>query len=581
MASVTTDRRLGVNSGIAVKAPCVVAAIIPITLSGEQTVAGVAVQASNDAGVPDRVLVTAQADATTNGVYDVSTGSWSRSKDFDGTVDVTRGTMVPVYDGTTYTQWVVSTALPITIDSTAIHFAQQLNSTVATQLGDASNVAYGDALVAVKSVLTGGSARTQHSKNADFVSLSDFNDGVRTYTQQWTAAVTSGTQKLYVDVGGTLTAQITVPDNMVVWSDFIATAVAKGFNGDLFVLGNNVVFSNIWIQGNGATWTGRGAVINSTATRQTFQNVTITDMEGYCLEFVGANAGGVFLWAGGLVLRNNATLTAIKLPASESLVEGTRRFDQLHTDGGILIDLSGGNMTFIDQCIGAIAPMTSSVKQVYISGCRTGAMVLDGSSNPVMTGCAVGGSITINGTCVGAQISNCNVAGSLILNVGATQCRADGSNNFQTGVTDNSASNTNYLWFEADFTPIWGGDGGTPTLGNGTFTGRGVRRGRSASCRMVLTLGGTTVIAGTGNWFVQLPAPWNLTVKKQAVGRVGANDSSVGALGFFSGAAVTAAGAAPKYYFYPSTIGDRWGPAVPIAWASGDFAIIDVEHEMG
>lgn len=41
-------------------------------------------------------------------------------------------------------------------------------------LGDPSNAANGDALIAVKNILAGGVSRTQHSKNADYVNVKDF-----------------------------------------------------------------------------------------------------------------------------------------------------------------------------------------------------------------------------------------------------------------------------------------------------------------------------------------------------------------------------------------------------------------------
>lgn len=89
MATTTTDRRQGVSAGQAAKAPVTVATTANITLSGEQTIDGVACVAN------DRVLVKDQTDASENGIYDVSTGSWSRSPDFDGSHDVLPGTLIP------------------------------------------------------------------------------------------------------------------------------------------------------------------------------------------------------------------------------------------------------------------------------------------------------------------------------------------------------------------------------------------------------------------------------------------------------------------------------------------------------
>ena len=126
--SNSTDRFNGVLSTLAIKAPCAAVAIANITLSGEQTVNGVAVVAG------DRVLVTAQTSAVDNGIYDASSSAWTRSADFDGNRDVVSGTFVTVATATVgrnpYYQ--ITTADPITIGNTAINFT----------LADGPNVSY-------------------------------------------------------------------------------------------------------------------------------------------------------------------------------------------------------------------------------------------------------------------------------------------------------------------------------------------------------------------------------------------------------------------------------------------------------
>ena len=119
MASVTTDQRLGVNASMAVKVPCVACtAGGNITLSGEQTIDGVSVVTD------DRVLVTAQTDASENGIYDADTGAWTRSPDWDGSSDITTGTSTYVSGGTNYFgEWVVTTTGAITVGTTNVAIA--------------------------------------------------------------------------------------------------------------------------------------------------------------------------------------------------------------------------------------------------------------------------------------------------------------------------------------------------------------------------------------------------------------------------------------------------------------------------
>ena len=55
-----------------------------------------------------------------------------------------------------------------------IESTQDLINAVYINFANTSDVSQGDALVGVKSVLTGGVARTQHEKNADTISIQDF-----------------------------------------------------------------------------------------------------------------------------------------------------------------------------------------------------------------------------------------------------------------------------------------------------------------------------------------------------------------------------------------------------------------------
>ena len=121
MTSTTTDRFSGtpsgsdatpnaaaVRDGLAIKAPVKVTTTANITLSGQQTIDGVAVVSG------DRVLVKDQTTTSENGIYECSTGAWSRTIDFDATNDIVEGTIICVNQGTLYadTIWRVNTASP-------------------------------------------------------------------------------------------------------------------------------------------------------------------------------------------------------------------------------------------------------------------------------------------------------------------------------------------------------------------------------------------------------------------------------------------------------------------------------------
>ena len=158
---VAVDRIQGLSGSLAVKAPVRVATTANITLSGEQTIDAVAVVEGN------RVLVKNQTDTTENGIYDVSTGAWTRSLDFDGVNDLVQGTAIVVQQGTVSggTMWKVTTTAPVV--GSAMAFDQLLP-------GDASTVEFTPAG-------TGAVATTVQAKLRESVSVKDFGavgDGV-------------------------------------------------------------------------------------------------------------------------------------------------------------------------------------------------------------------------------------------------------------------------------------------------------------------------------------------------------------------------------------------------------------------
>lgn len=121
MSSSTTDRRLGLTGGTAIKAPCKAATTAAITLSGAQTIDGVACVTG------DRVLVKNQTTGSANGIYVCDSGSWTRDLDCDGSNDIRSGTLVRVNGGSSNgTGWFcLTTADPITIDTTTLTWSRE------------------------------------------------------------------------------------------------------------------------------------------------------------------------------------------------------------------------------------------------------------------------------------------------------------------------------------------------------------------------------------------------------------------------------------------------------------------------
>jgi hypothetical protein len=109
-----------VAQGLAPKASVRVLATANITLSGTQTVDGVALSAG------DTVLCIAQTTGSQNGSYTVAAGAWTRTPDFADPNDAVRSPYWFVAEGTANASsgWVMTTPLPYTIGTTALAFTQ-------------------------------------------------------------------------------------------------------------------------------------------------------------------------------------------------------------------------------------------------------------------------------------------------------------------------------------------------------------------------------------------------------------------------------------------------------------------------
>jgi hypothetical protein len=97
-----------------------VVATTNITLSGEQTIDGVAVVSG------DRVLVARQTAGAQNGIYLAASGAWSRAADFDAAAEMPQYAMVPVYEGAEHglNAWLLLTPATIVVGTTVIYFTE-------------------------------------------------------------------------------------------------------------------------------------------------------------------------------------------------------------------------------------------------------------------------------------------------------------------------------------------------------------------------------------------------------------------------------------------------------------------------
>jgi hypothetical protein len=144
MPSIATDRLTGISASRAIKAPCVAVATTAITMSGEQTVNGVACVTG------DRVLRAVSGAQVDNGIWVVDTGQWSRAVDFDGSRDITKGTLILTAPGTSQALiYQVKTSGTITPGVTAIEIAEFSGDAVSlrSDLASAASASVGAGMI--------------------------------------------------------------------------------------------------------------------------------------------------------------------------------------------------------------------------------------------------------------------------------------------------------------------------------------------------------------------------------------------------------------------------------------------------
>ena len=138
-AFVTKQYVDSLSSGLDPKESVYLVAVSNLTTIGEQVIDGVT------ASVGKRVLLTAQSNPVDNGIYIVSTGSWTRASDSDGDPinEVSLGNYTFVEKGASYssTGWILYNT-----DATGSTISPGVNTQLWTQFNGAGSFIWGDGL---------------------------------------------------------------------------------------------------------------------------------------------------------------------------------------------------------------------------------------------------------------------------------------------------------------------------------------------------------------------------------------------------------------------------------------------------
>jgi len=175
--------------GTSFKLPCKVATTAAITLSGTQTIDGVAVVAG------DRVLVKNQGTGADNGIYIAAAGAWSRAVDMSTDDDVYQGLQTYINSGTANggKTFYLSTANPITLGVTSIAFTQTL---ILTTTGSSGSSTYSSNTLNVPTYTLAGLGGQPQLNGTGFVKASGTTISYDNSTYLTTSAASSTYQTI-------------------------------------------------------------------------------------------------------------------------------------------------------------------------------------------------------------------------------------------------------------------------------------------------------------------------------------------------------------------------------------------------
>ena len=357
-----------------------------------------------------------------------------------------------------------------------------------------------------------------------------------------------------------LSSQISTPDATpyILKGRGVTSLIKKGFSGDMIDLGARSQMVDMHLDGEGATYTGRGVIVTSGANNNTswrkFINCEILDTESYCVEFTADTAGFKSQAEGGRYIPTSGSTPAFKMPADTSV--GNRTLIGVDTADNPLVDVHTAANTALIGCQGGVPDLTDAHTKTRVVGCR-----IHGASEITFNGT----DLTVTGNVFGQT--------SVIYAAGLSRCKIR-NNAFPTHtVTDNAggASSNNYIEYGAvSYAPTWTASGTAPALDNGTLSGSYSRNGDHLKVN-ILWIAGSGTTFGTGAWSFSLP-------KAAARSEVGSAYAADTGTGFYSGISRVVSAASTVQTYFGDNKGNSTTNLIPFTWASTDRMELNLDY---
>lgn len=403
-------------------------------------------------------------------------------------------------------------------------------------------------------------------------------DGVANDTSSIQEAIDTGAREIFFPAGTYIHGNLTLdndyqrlvgPGARLQRNSGAATITVSGRG----VQCRSIQFSGGSNSGNNITVTGPEATFSDCDSIETSGRALLADSDGGNLEI-----------RGGVWNTTNASGTGYDIELHDD-TPGTSLYSRLigistnQTTGGVLLD-GQGTVRIIGCQIGKLTIQNSS-GGMYDGNRFNGAVSVQASTNQfsnnafastVTFGDGSGGNI---GQIAFDSTNIMQASGTLTINSDVIESTFHLGQVQAAGATVVLNGPNNDIWHsEISYTPTLSAGGGSPTVGDGTLTGKYSRQGRQWTANVSFSFGSTSSF-GSGD--VTITAPFK--AKSKAVGNVRITDAGTG---HFTGVCEIAANAQTVVFYAgagSSPVGTPVRAAVPMTWANGDSMSFTISGE--
>lgn len=323
------------------------------------------------------------------------------------------------------------------------------------------------------------------------------------------AALTAGTgRRVYVpdpEPGSCYvlgTGTLTIPTNTwLIGANKRTTKLQHAVNAAMFAPADGAGLMNLYLEGDGDTYSGVALAFGGTFGRQVVQHMRMVNFRDNVMDFSTA-AGSQSSFHDIEMNSWDATTHAAAATGSgkfaavfdtaQQLSAVPRKFTQIETNGSPSFHFGGCNNTMVSDSFLGDLGFDDDSRSVHLSGIRLAnqtTLTLYGHGNTWVNS-SISPALTIDSTS-----DDWHLCGNVYNN---------------PPIVDNTANQNNEICQAAvTYTPVWTATAGTaPALGNGILRGQYTRAGGLIHYSVELIAGSTTTFGDAGVWNFSTPAPY-------------------------------------------------------------------------